>query len=403
MTKWKSFQNFCVTFVGQKLSSSRVFWSAIFLSLFLKVFLACCGHNYDIESWEIVAKLVREGKSVYANTFRFPYGPILQFVLGGLSVLSERIPLSSGRENFHIWVTLFLSLVDIFVGLILRRLFGNLIGTLFLLNPITWLITGFHAQLDQIPILIGLISICFLQKAEKSGKYYLGSILLLGISLITKHTLIFFPLWIIAYLLAGKRRKIGWAIAFALVPFVIFGLSFLPWLGDTASRNGVINNVFHYRSEYLSAFLPELFSLVGLTEWLEMNFMWVPVFSGYKLFWFISISALGFYFRNVNLFEFFFLYLFSLLFLTSSMCDQYLVIPIAACAYYWKSPWVHGYTILSSVYLVFYSPYNVSTTSLLKPMTELLAVIPIGRSVAVVFIGLFLYKKIREDVRCGQE
>jgi hypothetical protein len=50
----------------------------------LRVWLATRAHNYDMESWTMTADLVVHGKSVYANTYRHPYGPVWFLVLGSL-------------------------------------------------------------------------------------------------------------------------------------------------------------------------------------------------------------------------------------------------------------------------------------------------------------------------------
>jgi hypothetical protein len=60
-----------------------LFAAAGLASVALKMILATQGHNYDLDSYGIVASLVLQGKSVYANTARYNYGPLWACLLAG--------------------------------------------------------------------------------------------------------------------------------------------------------------------------------------------------------------------------------------------------------------------------------------------------------------------------------
>ncbi|UKI30108.1 MAG: hypothetical protein L6W00_19200 [Lentisphaeria bacterium] len=90
-----------------------IFLLVALLSLLVKVLLATRGYNYDFESYTIVAELVEEGKNVYAETFRYNYGPIWFYVLWLLKMISGSL--------FRYSLPFFLGVVDICIAGILWR------------------------------------------------------------------------------------------------------------------------------------------------------------------------------------------------------------------------------------------------------------------------------------------
>jgi hypothetical protein len=69
----------------------------------------------------------------------------------------------------------------------------------------------------------------------------LPGLAILGLSLMTKHFLIFFPIWI-----AFKEQRWSRKIMVVVVPYSIFLISFLPYWN--AGSEGILRNVFLYRS-----------------------------------------------------------------------------------------------------------------------------------------------------------
>ena len=63
-------------------------WGTMAVAVLARVGLSQVGLNFDFESYEIVADIVRQGKTVYAETGRYNYGPLWFYVLAGLKALS---------------------------------------------------------------------------------------------------------------------------------------------------------------------------------------------------------------------------------------------------------------------------------------------------------------------------
>src|ERR1017187_4933621 len=155
----------------------------LLIGLAARMAAAACGHNYDMESYFIVTKILAAGDNVYAETQRYNYGPVWFLVLHGLDLIARH------HETVLRWlVAIFLSLADVGIFTLLYRQAGRLAATLFFLNPISILITGFHSQFDNFALCLGLLGV--LQIANDPdrplGRRDFGGLLLLGLSLATK-------------------------------------------------------------------------------------------------------------------------------------------------------------------------------------------------------------------------
>lgn len=123
------------------------------------------GAGYDIGSYQIVGKLVLEGKDVYTSpetTNRHPYLPFQMYWMGFALWLSKATGISFVKivrlapicADAGIAVLLFISL---------QRLHGNEKlalwgGMSFAVNPIPVFVSAYHGQFDCLPILFILLS-----------------------------------------------------------------------------------------------------------------------------------------------------------------------------------------------------------------------------------------------------
>ncbi len=204
-----------------------------------------CYGNYDMQSYEIVVDIVAKGGNVYAETGRYVYSPVWFTVLSGL----KRIQLQFPELPFHFVVRFFLCGIDLvilaFLLLIARDEKISMIRTaiFFYLNPVSFLITGYHGQFENLAILMVVIGLFAYLKLR--GKPVLGKVLLwifATVGMIVKHN-IFYEL-IICLNSAIKRYWIKLLLFVASV--CIFLSLFLPYW-DTGSK-GIIWNVFGYPS-----------------------------------------------------------------------------------------------------------------------------------------------------------
>jgi len=300
----------------------------VIVGLGARLAAATLGHNYDMNSWFMVADIMRHGGNVYAETLRYNYGPVWFLVLHGLDVLGGH-----RDEVLRYLIAGFLSLVDLGIFVALCRLAGRLAGVLFFLNPVSILITGFHGQFDNLAILLGLWSVeVFGDEFNKpiNQRKFLG-LLLLALSLMTKHLLFLFPVW-----LAIKQKGLWQKTVILVVPAACFLLSFAPWW--TGGRAEIISNVFGYHSSQTSYsykfFLPQCiqFCLDSGTVW----YGWLILFA--------------FICRQKNSFESLLIYTGVLVAFSPSTTNQYLAIPVAMAAVFPSVPFL-VYTAVSAFHI----------------------------------------------------
>jgi hypothetical protein len=292
--------------------ASRWFWLAVALGVVARGLVATRGYNYDIESYRIVADILAAGGNVYRGTERYNYGPVWFNILG----LLDALPAAHADPTLALrWkVSGLLTLVDLAIALVLRRNFGALAAVLFMLNPVSIIITGYHGQFDNLAILFGLLGVLSLQRdAARQGRGWWLGLGFVGLSLATKHILFMFPVWLAIGEPSWRRKLLA-----LLLPYAIFALGFLPYLRE--GRSGIVEHVLLYRSFnnaplWLGTLPASLVSLVP------------PI-----MLFFGSLFVAGWAWRERGAIERYVLYLVALVVFSSALANQYLAICMVAIA-----------------------------------------------------------------------
>ena len=290
-------------------------------SLVLKLVLATRGHNFDLDSYGIVASLVLHGRSVYANTPRFNYGPLWAFILAGLKQISTFLPPLRG-EAFHVTVAAFLGITDIALAAVLSTKFRYGAGVFLLSCPASIFLTGRHTQFENFTLLAGLLSWILIRDGSPTTRRIVGAAALQGLSLVIKHVLFLFPLWVLFWTKLGSWRR---RAAYVVIAYGIFCLSFLPWMFDAPSRTGIVRNVFLYRSEFtysISRLLSSIsfLALLPKSESAILTLAWIVI---------VMVAGVIVARRNVDLFP---MYLLAMFTFSPALRDQYLAIALLAGA-----------------------------------------------------------------------
>jgi hypothetical protein len=305
-------------------------WLALVLvaGLAARLGVSAWGHNFDFDSYRLVADLMAQGKNVYAGTARYNYGPVWFNMIHWLDVAARH-----DAEIFRWLLVSLLSAADVGIFWLLWRQCGRLAATLFFLNPVSILITGYHNQFDNVAILIGL---CAVQKfgddfEKPLGRRKMLALGLLGLSLMTKHVFFAFPFW-----LAVKQRGLLQKFLIIVIPSAIFLAGFAPyWPSGSA---GILENVFHYRSE------PNAYAY---------NFL-LPAGTRYffdpQSAWFLTLTLFAFICKARGGLESALLYTGVLVAASPSAANQYLAIPIAMASVFF-SPLFLAYTAISTLHL----------------------------------------------------
>jgi len=213
----------------------------IALGVTARLWAATRGHSFDFDLWVAVADIYHKGGNVYVESHQYVYGPVWFWIVGVLGQIAHLFPDSA--LAFHYILPSFLTLVDIGVLFILKRRFGPIAAILFFLNPISIAISGYHVQVDNIAMLLGLWVTELWEGCTDTplGMRKLAGLAILGLSIATKQILFAFPLW-----LAVKQKGYVQKGITLTLPIALFLLSFIPFW-QTGSQ-GIIKNVFLYPS-----------------------------------------------------------------------------------------------------------------------------------------------------------
>ena len=277
-----------------------------------RLWISTRGHNFDFDSWRITAELMAQGKDVYTGTWRYNYGPVWFDILYSLYTLAGH-----DLVIFHQLLVDLLSAADIGIFFVLWRKFGRLPATVFFLNPVSVMITGYHLQFDNLAILIGMWAVVeFGDDFEKplDRRKYSG-LVLLGLSLMTKHVLFVFPFW-----LAVKQRGLSQKFLIMAIPTAIFLVGFVPYW--SVGHAGIIANVFEFQSAsgihsfFYNELVPEFFRWLG----------------GAKFYWFLFLATIAFVCRRRPGLPTLLIYTGVMVATSPAILNEYLAIPAAlAC------------------------------------------------------------------------
>lgn len=332
------------------------------VSLVFKLYISQLGYNPDSESWWLVKEAVVRGDSVYVSTHRYNYGPIWSYVLAIIGHLTDNTALES-IQGLHYFVAWFLGLVDIAIALVLVSSFGFAVSLIYLLSPISFLLTGYHSQFDNLAVLVGLISYLIYIESYKPQRYYHSNLLffvsalVLGVSLSVKHILFLFPLWL---LLQAKRnpQELVRHLLYLVLSYTVFVFYFvqevlLNWSFRAGIVNGINLFVIQYKGSYGVSALLKILSIFFPVEMIDKVFANAPVFKGYMFFFVLLMMLIGYLLSISSLSKknLLIIYLLSFFSLSSSMADQYIAIALVPLAVFFANPVAFFTILISYMYL----------------------------------------------------
>lgn len=197
--------------------------------------------NYDQESYEIVAQIMKAGKNLYIETYRYNYSPLWAYFLLALSKISALTDLP-----FHSIIRSCLTLVDFLNAWVLWKITDELLPgkgyisfVSYILNPVAILIVGYHGQFDTFatfPLLLAVYFTC--KRPIKKPWVWILAI----IALVIKHIVVF-SVWTVFIYTAKSRIRAFLIFGFTVV---IFLLSFSPFL--PAAIRQILSNVILFGS-----------------------------------------------------------------------------------------------------------------------------------------------------------
>jgi hypothetical protein len=308
-----------------------LFTAVLVVGFGLRMLAAAQGYNNDPDAYRFVVDLMLQGKSVYAETNRYNYGPVWLNILW----LLDKIPWVASDPTWALrWkAAVFLSCVDCCIAYLLLRWYGLIVATLFFLNPISIIITGYHSQFDNLALLMAILAARLIGGQQPESAAYNEKIfgfVLLGVSLAVKHLALFFPIWLFFHYETRKMKILA-----VLIPYGLFLLSFVPY---AASWAGIVRHVFLYHSMQNGPF----WKLVA--PGFVANKLLLP------LFFIAAMLLAGLYWRKRDVREALWLYLVSLVVFSAAIANQYLSIPVSAISVNFN-PFYGVYTLFATIWL----------------------------------------------------
>lgn len=288
--------------------------------------------NVDMRSWKILSDLAVDGKNIYMASSLYGYFPPWIIVLEWLGKINKLFPLIS----FHFVVKLFLTLIDcltlytLFLIARLNKLNFISIASLFFLNPISIIITGYHGQFEGLAVLFILLSLYIYQKKKSFWPAFF--IVILGG--ITKHM---FYNQVIIFLrehFHNKRKKI---IIYFLISLGISFLTLLPYWIEGSKY--VIKYLITYSLTMDKYGFVRILKNIGLIKYIDY----------YKYFFALIFIFLPIFFNSKNILQNSLLGTLLFIVFGSAMCDQYMVIPVALGALN-QTFGLYLYTFYTSIY-----------------------------------------------------
>ena len=263
--------------------------------------------NYDSVCWQVAASRFHQGLDPYTGNDRYNYTPVWFWILGGLKSIHRHLP----QVSFHFIFCSFLTLVDLATFFVLARIVKkNNISTVipaifFYFNPISFLLTGYHGQIENfaiLSILLGLAAYLFRQGKEGPIFFWAGC----ALGAIIKH-IVFFQL-IIA--VNAGFRKVRVRLFFLFLSAAVFFLFLVPYWN--IAREYIIKNVLVYSSHGLP------YGFAAFYKFKDLKWVFITAIILYP--WMIRKFSLE---RQMLLMMLFFLVF------TTGVGVQYFILPVA--------------------------------------------------------------------------
>ena len=214
-----------------KFENVRACWYiAVIAGITLRIlFMLLMKDDFDMLNFFDSGSFVAAGKNIYASTKYYNYGPVMSLLLGAIARISSCF--ANNRLVFKLLYISLLTVSDFMTALLVSRKAGRFWGAVFFLNPISIHVAASRHQFDSLAFMFAAYGAYFLEETSRQEKFSgrdIAGILMLSMSMITKHFMTAFPAWILMNRNINARKK----FMYAFVPAVLFLMSFVPYLPE---------------------------------------------------------------------------------------------------------------------------------------------------------------------------
>lgn len=222
--------------------------TGIFLSILIRTFFIINGLDVaDVTKLHQMAEAILKGTNPYLLFNFASYPPIGLYMEAIILLLSNSLGIP-----FHMLTKILPNLADILITLVLYKflinrgvkpIYASLWSLIFILNPISIIISSAHGQIDSITSLLVLSSIYILTFNPAKFHKLLPAVLI-GLAIAIKPN----PVVLLPFFLVYKKSGIKQTITFLLVSLAPAIIPLTPYLWQ--SPHAVIDNVFRYSGVY---------------------------------------------------------------------------------------------------------------------------------------------------------
>ncbi len=287
------------------------------LGMYFRLNFANGPFNLDVKNFIDNIKIISDGKNIYTATVYYNYSPLFLSIL----VLTQALYLVFNQLfSYAFLIRTILSVFDVLSMVLIyflvrdetsSKIEGYIAAGLFILNPVSIILTGHHGQFENIAIYFLLLTLYLKKRGARTAFVWLA----IAVAFSIKHILLFHAFYLMIY----WYRKKG-LILFALL-LLFFILTFVPY-----ANQDNIDNIYKQVIAYSG-----LGTFYGVSYWINSvcvscHNAWQ---SSYAKYAFIFIMFVASYFLAKNKKST--LNIISLLFLTltTGIGIQYFILPIA--------------------------------------------------------------------------
>lgn len=358
----------------------------VMVAIAIRCFFSLQTDNADIQAFYSFYQVLQNHGNLYVDAPTYDYAPLWSYVLWAVGSVHSYLGLKS-ISSFHFLVCFVLSLVDVGIATLLVWAYGRRTGLLFLLNPLTILLTGVHSQFDNVAVFFGFAAYLILDRWKTSAlsRAWMAAFLL-GVSLSFKHLLIFFPVWLFLGECRWKKRE-GWVLL--LVPYGLWIGSFFLLAHDGNAWAGVLRNVFLYAP--IAPGWPEA-PLMILQNWMGVHFAWTAY--AFERFLLTTVLlAMGFWVSRRKNANGWMLYLSAWVGFSPVVSTQYLAIPLMVCAWDHKEKALWAFTFLGLVVLCI-SPIHLDLVRGCWDVQTTFGLTQLGLWAAQICLAVYVVRKL---------
>lgn len=334
--------------VSSWLSFNSILLTIVILGVLLRVLLITIPSlNFDMRMFINYGQIFIEGKrNIYHYIYSYNYSPFIFYISGILTTISKAL----SSFSYPILHRSFISLFDVLTLFTLlsiskkNKISSNRTAVFFFLNPVSILLSGYHAHFDNVAVFFLLLGIWYYFCSNLPYKKIIAWVVL-TLGLIAKHILPFQTL--LAFLFMYKGENVLKGIILFGFTVIVFLATFIPFYNTVDSKYVINEYVFKYEG------LPTISGITLIINQLcpGCEIGNIKYYTLYKYLFLITGVLFSFFLVRTK--DFLRSLLLSILFFiafTSARSAQYLILPIAVGALF-PSKWFLLYTGAATLFL----------------------------------------------------